>query len=129
MPGACQAGSAEGALPVGRGSAATAFRVHQRRHRSDLIAVPLGHSCSDKPFASFTAGARAMGGAPIRKCLRVDVNTHNDVSVGIESPFHFLCNLQPLFPGPWPPVAIVENFHQRRIIFLSAPIALTRSSY
>jgi hypothetical protein len=99
---------------------------HRRRNRSDLIAVSLRHSRSDKPFASFTTRARAMGRAPIRKCVRVDVNTHNDVSVSLESAFHFLGNLQPLFPSPWHLDAIVENFQQRRIIFLFDPIGSDR---
>ena len=46
----------------------------------------------------------------IRKCLRVDVNTHNDMSVSLEFAFHFLSNLQPFFPGPWHLDAIVEKF-------------------
>src|SRR5580704_6527295 len=111
---------------LGRGAASMAFRAHRRRNRSDLIAVSLRHSRSDKPFASFTTRARAMGRAPIRKCVRVNVNTHNDVSVSLESTFHFLSNLQPLFPSPWHLDAVVENFQQRRIIFLFDPICSDR---
>jgi hypothetical protein len=112
-------------LPVGR-VRADGISCTPRRSRSDLIAVPLGHSRCDEPFASFTTRTRAMGGAPIRKCVRVDVNTHNDMSVSLEFACHFLSNLQPLFPGPWHLDAIVKNFQQRRIIFLFDPIGSDR---
>jgi hypothetical protein len=54
------------------------------------------------------------------------VNTHNDMSVSLESAFHFLGNLQPLFPSPWHLDAIVKNFQQRRIIFLFDPVGSDR---
>jgi hypothetical protein len=67
-----------------------------------------------------------MHGAPIRKCVRVDLNTQNDMSVGPESLFHFFGNLQPPFPSPWHLVAIVRNSQQRRIIFFLNPIGSDR---
>src|SRR3984957_6034661 len=67
-----------------------------------------------------------MRGAPIRKCVRVDLNTQNDMSVGLESLFHFFGNLQPPFPSQWHLVAIVRNSQQRRIIFFLNPIGSDR---
>jgi type IV secretion system protein VirD4 len=43
--------------------------------------------------SSRSARACAMGGAPVRKCGGVDVNTEHDVSIGLETLFHFLGHL------------------------------------
>lgn len=94
----------------------------QKAQRSILIAVSLVHGCSDDPFASFTARARAIGGAPIRKCFRIDVNAHDDVSVSLKPPLHFLGNLQPFLPGAWHPVTVVGNSQQCWVISLVDPI-------
>src|ERR1700749_3599362 len=85
--------------------------------QSGLIAIPLSYGRSDEPFSSFAVRFRPVGGAPIRKGVRDDVDAHDDVSVGLESRFHFLGNLQPLLPGTWHLVGIVGKFEQRRIIF------------
>src|SRR5476649_1363803 len=92
------------------------------RQVSRLIAVSLGYSLGDEPFASFAARAGAIGGAPVRKCLGVDMNPHDDVSVSLEPVLHFLGDLQPLLPGRRHLAAIVKNLAQRRIVFLLDPI-------
>src|SRR6266498_1593294 len=84
----------------------------QKRNRSGLIPVSLGHCRGDEFLASVTARARAIGGAPIRKCVRIDVNAHDDVSVGLESALHFLGNRQPLLPGAWHLVAVGEKLQE-----------------
>jgi hypothetical protein len=81
-------------------------RGFQWANRSVLLAESLGYSFSYEPLASLTARTRAMGGAPIPKCVRIDGNTHDDVPVCLESTLHFLGNLQPLRPGAWHPVAV-----------------------
>src|ERR1039458_8156971 len=55
------------------------------RQLSILIAVSLVHGCSNDLFSSFSAPVCAMVGAPIRKFARIDVNTHDDMSVGHDS--------------------------------------------
>ena len=62
-----------------------------------------------------------MGGAPFRKCIWINVNAHDDVTVGLESLLHFLGNLQPLLPGARHLIAIGENFQKSRVIFLVDP--------
>src|SRR5665647_2253996 len=100
--------------------------VNTRCNWSGLIAVSFQYSCSDELFASLTARARAVRGAPIRKCVGVDVDPQNGVSVSLESTLHFLGNLQPLFPGSRHLVAIVKDFQQRRIVFLFDPVSSDR---
>src|ERR1700730_8605645 len=100
--------------------------TRRRRNWSGLIAVSLGYGCGDEPFASFAARAGAMGGAPVRKCVGIDMDPHNDVSISFESLLHFLGNLQPLFPGRWHLSAIVEKFQERRIVLLFEPIGADR---
>ena len=63
-----------------------------------------------------------MIGAPIRKCIWIDVNAHDGMSVRLQSPFHFLGNPQPLLPGARHPVAVIENAQQGRVISLGDPI-------
>src|SRR5216683_5098241 len=63
-----------------------------------------------------------MGGAPVRECGGVDVNTQHDVSIGLEPLLHFLGHFQPFFPARWHLVAIVKKLQQRWIIFLLDPI-------
>src|SRR3954454_13965047 len=98
----------------------------QWENRSVLLAVSLGYSFSYEPLAPFTAPTRAMGGAPIRKCVRIDVNTHDDVAVCRQSTLHFLGNLQPLRPGARHPIAVGENSQQRRIITFVDPVRANR---
>ena len=95
---------------------------------SILLAVSLGYSFGYEPLASFTARTRAMGSAPIRKCVRIDVNTHDDVPICLESTLHFLGNLQPFRPGAWHPIAVGESFKQRRIIAFVDPVTPTAGS-
>ena len=64
---------------------------------SALSAISLGYRRRDELSASGAARACAMGGAPVWKCGGVDVNTQHDVSIGLESLFHFLGHLQPSF--------------------------------
>src|ERR1700685_1181804 len=87
-----------------------------------LIAVSLVDGCGEEPFASFTARARAMSGTPIRKCVGVDVNAHDDVSVGLKPLFHFFGNFPPFLPCAWHPVAVVEKLQQGWVILLVDPI-------
>jgi hypothetical protein len=63
-----------------------------------------------------------MGGAPVRECGGVDVNTEHDVSIRLEPLLHFLGHLEPFFPARWHLVAIVEKLKQRWIIFIIDPI-------
>ena len=58
--------------------------VPSRRCRSGLLAISLGYRRRDELSASCAARACGMGGAPVRECGRVDVNTQHDVSVGLE---------------------------------------------
>jgi hypothetical protein len=96
--------------------------LQKKRTGSTLIAVSLGNDFSDKPFASFPARTRAMSRAPVQECVRIDADSHDDVSVGLKASLHFLGNLQPLLPGARHPVAICENSHQRWVIFFVDPI-------
>src|SRR6478736_1789402 len=89
---------------------------------SCLSAISLGYRRRDELSASGAARACAMGGAPVRECGGVDVNTQHDVSIGLEPLFHFLGHLQPFFPVRWHLVAIVEKSQQRWIMFLLDPI-------
>src|SRR6267142_638520 len=95
--------------------------IPQRRCWSGLSAISLGYRRRDELSASGAARACAMGGAPVRECGGVDVNTQHDVSIGLESLFHFLGHPQPFFPARWHLVAIVEKLQQRWIIFLLDP--------
>ena len=54
--------------------------VPPRRCCSGLSAVSLGYRRRDELSASGAARACAMGGAPVRECGGVDVNTQHDVS-------------------------------------------------
>src|SRR5436309_926366 len=92
----------------------------KRHNRSVLIAVSVGYGCGDESFPSFPARTRAMG-APIRKCVRINANAHDDMPVGLESPLHFLRHLKPLLPGAWHLVAVDKNSQKRRVIFLVDP--------
>src|SRR5450631_2412162 len=96
--------------------------VPQRRCWSGLSAISLAYRRRDELSASGAARACAMGGAPVRECGGVDVNTQHDVSIGLEPLLHFLGHLQPFFPARWHLVAIVEKLQQRWIIFLLDPI-------
>jgi len=96
--------------------------VPPRRCWSGLSAISLGYRRRDELSASGAARVCAMGGAPVRECGGVDVNTQHDVSIGLEPLLHFVGHLQPFFPARWHLVAIVEKLHQRWIIFLLDPI-------
>jgi hypothetical protein len=63
-----------------------------------------------------------MSGTPIRKCGRIDVNAHDDVSVGLKPLFHFFGNFQPFLPSAGHSMSVVKKFLQCRIIFLFDPI-------
>src|SRR4030081_2596374 len=95
--------------------------VPPRRCWSGLSAISLGYRRRDELSASGAARACGMGGAPVRECGRVDVNTQHDVSIGLEPLLQLLGHLQPLFPARWHLVAIVEKLQQRRIMFLLDP--------
>ena len=55
-----------------------------KRCRSGLSAISLGYRRRDELSASGAARACAMGGAPVRKCGGIDVNTQHDVSIGLD---------------------------------------------
>src|ERR1700756_3123036 len=69
--------------------------VPPRRCWSGLSAISLDYRRRDELSASGAARAGGMGGAPVRECGRVDVNTQHDVSIGLEPLLHFLGHLQP----------------------------------
>src|SRR6267378_6016807 len=97
-----------------------------RRPAKTMLVRPVGHiSRSPPPRRTFyvrRCPRLCYGGAPVRECGGVDVNTQHDVSIGLESLFHFLGHPQPFFPARWHLVAIVEKLQQRWIIFLLDPI-------
>src|SRR5205814_2618179 len=112
--------------PTPSGSAGATRRLKRRRNqpanRSLLIAVSLEYGRSDEFFSPFSARVHAMGGAPIRKCVRIDADPHDNMAVGFETTLHFLGDLQPFLPGARHPVAVGECSQQRRIILLVDPI-------
>jgi hypothetical protein len=90
----------------------------RRASWSSRIAVPSGYGSSYESFASFTARAGAIGGAPIGKSLWIDVDAHHDVAVGFETGLHFFGHSLPLLPVARHFGSIRENFQNRQVIFL-----------
>src|SRR5688500_12427271 len=61
-----------------------------------LIAVSVEHRGGHEFLAAVAAGGDAIGGAPVRKRLRVDTDAQHDMAIGLEAALHLLGHLQPL---------------------------------
>jgi hypothetical protein len=87
-----------------------------------LVAVSLGDGRRDENFSPCSAGARAVGFAPLQIYVRVDGDAHDDVPVGLEALLHFLGHFPPFSPVAGQPVSVGENSEKRRIVLFLHPI-------